>query len=70
MRFLRLPRVGSALRMPKAGGQELGVVVAVNRESRLIVALMEDGRHVELRVPAGVRLVDDDTEARRRREAN
>jgi hypothetical protein len=59
MKPLTLPVVGSAVRMTTVGGQELGVVMAVNRERRLIVARMEDGRVVEMRVPPHVPLESD-----------
>jgi hypothetical protein len=70
MKHLRLPREGSALRVHMPGGDELGVALAVNRLRRLIVALMEDGRQVELRVPANVLPKDNDAEAPRPEEVN
>jgi hypothetical protein len=50
---VKLPKIGGWVKVRTATGDEFGVVVTVNRSRGLILAQMEDGRQVELRLPPG-----------------
>jgi hypothetical protein len=57
---IKLPKVGAAMRVPTPRGEAFGVVVAVNRARRVILVAMQNGRHVELRIPTGVSILEEE----------
>jgi hypothetical protein len=57
---IKLPRVGAAMRVPTSRGEAFGVVVAVNRTRRVILVVMQNGHHVECRIPTSISILEED----------